>query len=389
MRALLIVLDSAGVGHAPDAAAYGDDGANTLRHVFDHEPWLTLPTLEELGLDHILSGAGNGTPSPPTREPAAAWGWMREKSAGKDTTTGHWEIAGAVTAEPFAVFKEFPPEIVAPIEKESGVSFIGNYPESGTVIIDKLGSEHLASGNPILYTSADSVLQIAAHEDVVPVPKLYEICRAARRVCDAHRIGRVIARPFSGDPGNFRRTANRRDFSMRPPRTILNQLQDRGVDVFSVGKIHDIFAGSGIRVSHHTESNADGMHMIETLWSVPLKSDSLVFANLVDFDSLYGHRRNPAGYAEALREFDQWLAAFLPRLAPDDLLILTADHGNDPTWHGTDHTREMVPLVVRLGDFNRPLGRRETFSDIAASLAVFFKTDAWPVGESFLPEISK
>ncbi len=386
MKSLLIVLDSVGVGHAADAADFGDEGASTLGHIFESQPSLELPTLHSLGLDQILAGAA-GDP-PPDGAPAAAYGWMREASAGKDTTTGHWEIAGAPVEEPFTVFEKFPPEIIDPIQEVTDIRFIGNYARSGTVILEELGAEHVATGHPILYTSADSVLQIAAHEEVVPLEKLYEICRCARVVCDPHRIGRIIARPFTGTEGAFQRTANRKDFSMVPPPTILNTLQDQGVEVISIGKIYDIFAGSGIDASHPTKSNAAGMRTIEKVWEDTEGQDAHVFVNLVDFDTLYGHRRDPAGYAAALHEFDTWLASFLPQLRHDDLLILTADHGNDPTWTGTDHTREMVPLIVKKstahGD-GRCLGQRETFADIAATLAQFFSTPPWPVGTSFLP----
>ena len=374
MRALLIVLDSVGCGRAPDAAAYGDDGADTLGHIFAAQPALELPALFSLGLGHIL-GSGDG-------EARASWGRMRERSAGKDTTTGHWEIAGVVLDEPFCTFPRFPPELVAAIEREAKVEFIGNYPQSGTVILDELGAEHVRTGKPILYTSADSVLQIAAHEGVIPRERLYEICRIARRHCDPLRIGRVIARPFSGEPGAFRRTAGRHDFSMVPPPTVLNALADSGHAVHGVGKISDIFAGSGITASTPTASNAEGMAAIEENWAQ--LADGLIFANLVDFDMLFGHRRDVAGYARSLVEFDAWLSRFLPRIAADDVVILTADHGNDPTWRGTDHTREEVPLLVLDRDAARPLGTRDRFTDIAASLAKYFRLPNWRCGHSFL-----
>ena len=373
MRALLIVLDSVGCGHAPDAAAYGDEGADTLGHLFATQPALELPALFSLGLGHVLGMHGG--------EARASWGRMRERSAGKDTTTGHWEIAGVILDVAFRTFPSFPPELVAAIEREANVEFIGNYPQSGTVILDELGAEHVRTGKPILYTSADSVLQIAAHESVISRERLYEICRIARRHCDPLRIGRVIARPFTGEPGAFRRTAGRNDFSMLPPPTVLNALATAGHAVHGVGKISDIFAGSGITASTPTASNAEGMAAIEAIW--PQCDDGLIFANLVDFDMLHGHRRDVAGYARALVEFDAWLARFLSKITADDLVILTADHGNDPTRRGTDHTREEVPLLV-LHRGARALGTRETFADIAASVAEFFGLARWACGRSFL-----
>ncbi len=363
MRALLLILDSVGCGSAPDAAQYGDEGADTLGHIYASTPGLSLPVLESLGLAAIL-----GQPGP---APTASWGRMRERSVGKDTTTGHWEMAGAVLAEPFPVFAEFPQALVRAIEQEAGVKFIGNFPRSGTAVLEELGPEHLRTGAPILYTSADSVLQIAAHEGILPLPRLYALCEIARRHCDAHRIGRVIARPFLGEPGSFRRTAGRHDYAMLPPRTILNVLADAGHGVHGIGKISDIFAGSGITASTPTASNAEGMAALAQLW--PDFQSGLVFANLVDFDMHYGHRRDVPGYARALREFDAWLAAFLKDIAPTDLVILTADHGNDPTWRGTDHTREEVPLLVLHGGQTRALGTRETFADVAATLAQHFR----------------
>ena len=374
MRALLLILDSVGCGPAPDAAAYGDAGADTLGHIFAAQPALALPALFSLGLGKIM-----GLPAP---APTASYGRMRPRSAGKDTTTGHWEIAGVILDRPFATYAEFPPELLRVIEREASVTFLGNYPQSGTTILAELGTEHLRTGHPILYTSADSVLQIAAHESVIPLPRLYEICAIARRHADAWRIGRVIARPFTGEPGAFQRTNGRHDYSAIPPRTILNAIADAGLPVHGVGKISDIFAGSGLTHSTPTASNADGMAALDTLWAQ--KRDGLIFANLVDFDMHFGHRRDVPGYANALVEFDRWLATFLPRCAPDDLLIVTADHGNDPTFPGTDHTREEVPLLVLHAGHHAALGTRETFADIAATLAEFFHLAPWTVGQSFL-----
>ena len=310
---------------------------------------------------------------------------MRERSAGKDTTTGHWEIAGVILDEPFGTFKKFPPELLAAIEKEAGVMFLGNYACSGTTVLQELGAEHLRTANPILYTSADSVMQVAAHEDVVPVQRLYQICGVARRHCDRWRIGRVIARPFEGPAGAFRRTSRRHDFSMTPPRTVLSALVESGTRVTGIGKISDISACSGISDNHPTLSNADGMRMIDSLWHE--RREGLIFANLVDFDMLFGHRRDVDGYAAALAEFDRWLATFLPRIEPDDLVIITADHGNDPTFAGTDHTREEVPLFVLFGDAPVELGTRETYADVAASVAEFFRVEPWTIGASFLTRV--
>lgn len=377
MRALLIVLDSVGVGNAPDSAEYGDEGANTLAHIFEAMPDLNLPNLDSLGLSQIM---GKGAHQ---RDCRASFGRMQERSAGKDTTTGHWEIAGVILEEPFATFEQFPYELVRSIEREADVKFIGNYARSGTIILEELGAEHIKTGDPILYTSADSVLQIAAHEQVMPISRLYRICEIARRIADDYRIGRVIARPFDGETGQFRRTARRHDFSMKPPRTILNALEESGVAVVGVGKISDIFAGEGMSESFPTESNADGIEQISKLWRE--RESGLIFANLVDFDMHFGHRRDVEGYAAALREFDDALANLLPLVKGDDLVIMTADHGNDPTFRGTDHTREQVPLFVMHRSESRDLGIRETFADVAATLGDYFElNESWPCGQSLL-----
>lgn len=383
MRALVLVLDSVGIGHAPDAAKYGDEGTNTLGHIFTKIPKLQLPNLRALGLPKILDEKYSWARQSFKLPHLASFGKMEERSAGKDTTTGHWEIAGVIVDVPFAVFAKFPYELVRAIERDAGVKFIGNYACSGTAILEVLGAEHTVTGNPILYTSADSVLQIATNEEVVPLEKLYEICRAARRHADHFRIGRVIARPFVSENGKFRRTANRHDFSIKPPRTILHAMVDAKVPVIAVGKISDTFAGEGISESHPTSSNQDGMDKIDNLWSKT--KNGFIFANLVDFDTLYGHRRDVAGYAEALVEFDKWLGRFVDKISPDDLVIITADHGNDPTFRGTDHTREQVPLLVMHHREARDLGTRSTFADVAASLAEYFQLPAkWPTGNSFL-----
>lgn len=381
MRTLLLVLDGVGCGHAPDAAAFGDEGANTLRRIL--ETGTHLPALENIGLHAILALSETGKLPAGTSQPTRfALGVLRETSASKDTTTGHWELAGAPLERPFPVFEQFPSEWLSALEQETGVHFLGNFAASGTEILEQLGEEHLATGHPILYTSADSVLQIAAHEDIWPVERLYEICRIARRHADALGIARVIARPFVGKPGAFQRTPRRHDFSLRPPYTLLNALCNAGIPVTGIGKIADIFAHSGITDSFSTESNAHGMETIDRLWDD--QRSGLLFANLVDFDTLFGHRRDVAGYARALAEFDAWLTSFLPRVADDDLVLITADHGNDPAWRGTDHTREQVPLWVLGAVPMRQPGLRRTFADVAASLAQRLLNTTWPVGKSFL-----
>lgn len=382
MKVLLLVLDSVGCGHAPDAEAYGDAGANTLGHILEQVPDIHLPNLRRFGLATALELAAGKKVALPPGTPAAV-GVMTERSAGKDTTTGHWEIAGVVLDEPFAVFEKFPAALVEAIEREAGVEFIGNFPASGTTVIENLGGEHCRTGKPILYTSADSVMQIAAHEEIIPIERHYAICGIARAHCDAHRIGRVIARPFIGEPGNFQRTSNRHDFSLVPPPTILNALCDAGHKVIGVGKISDIFAASGITESHPTKSNAEGMEVVDRLWAT--EPQGLIFANLVDFDMHFGHRRDVAGYARALEAFDQWLGAFPPQCGPGGAVIITADHGNDPTHRGTDHTREKVPLFVLDEAGPRLLGDRQTFADIAASLAGYFNLPPPPPGTSFHP----
>ncbi len=382
MRALVVVLDSVGVGHAPDAEKYGDEGANTLGHIFDAVPDFSLPNLSRLGLDELIARAD---PKKKTRH-AGSFGKMQERSAGKDTTTGHWELAGLVIKEPFSVFEKFPDALVRTIEEKAEVQFIGNYARSGTTVLEELGPEHLRTAKPILYTSADSVLQIAAHEKIVPIGRLYQICEIARREADAYRIGRVIARPFEGEPGSFQRTSRRHDYSIKPDRTVLDAIKETGVTVRAVGKISDIFAGQGISESHPTESNRAGMEQIDSLWAK--HADGLIFANLVDFDMVYGHRRDVAGYARSLSEFDNWLGHFHSKIENTDLVIITADHGNDPTFAGSDHTREQVPLFVLHNRESRNLGTRSTFADVAASLAEFFQLpEPWHTGISFLDTI--
>jgi phosphopentomutase len=363
MRSLFLVLDSVGCGHAPDAADYGDEGAHTLGHILERHPDLDLPHLRSLGLNEILAlSAGQSVAHPPG---AASLGVLRSHTAGKDTTSGHWELAGAPLEQPFAVFAQFPPDLMAKLETACGTSFLGNEAASGTEIIQRLGQPHLETGLPILYTSADSVLQIAAHTDLVSAAALHDLCLRARPIADEYRIGRVISRPFAGANGNFHRVPGRHDYSFPPPRTMLNELTEAGHAVHGIGKISDIFAGSGITSSRPTASNAEGMATIEELWEK--QTPGLLFANLVDFDMLYGHRRDLDGYARALVEFDQWLGRFLPLVQPGDWVLITADHGNDPTWPGNDHTREQVPLfLLEPGSPPAILGLLEGFHQAAA-----------------------
>lgn len=359
-RALCIVLDSVGCGNAPDAADYGDAGADTLGHLYANMPGLSLPHLESLGLSELL-----GLPQRTPIHPGAGRARLTETSSGKDTTTGHWELMGCSLEKPFVTFESFPAGLVSELERRGGVEFSGNFASSGTEILVRLGEEHLKTGKPILYTSADSVLQIAAHEESFGLQRLWDLCKTARTLLDERgiRIGRVIARPFLGDTAaNFKRTGNRHDYSLMPGETVFNRLQAAGVATIGVGKISDIFAGSGISESHPTKLNAEGMEVIEKLWQEQRDVPHFIFANLVDFDSLYGHRRDPEGYAQCLREFDEWLGRFIPKIGSEDLVIITADHGNDPYYPGTDHTREQVP-VLTLG-LKKTL-ENGTFSDVS------------------------
>lgn len=341
-RVFLIVLDSFGIGHAPDAADFGDFGANTLGSIAKTGK-LHIPTLLSMGLGNI----DGVTAISPTHSPIASYARLQEQSRGKDTTTGHWEIAGIVSERPMPTYPNgFPPEVLTAFETAVGRGTLCNLPYSGTDVIRDYGEEHLKTGKLIIYTSADSVFQIAAHEDLVPVEELYQICRTARELLQGeHGVGRVIARPFTGEVGNFRRTANRRDFSLLPPqKTILNHLSENGYDVIGVGKIGDIFSMAGITETHPTHGNREGMEVTAALSQRDFHG--LCFVNLVDFDMLYGHRQDAEGYACAISEFDRWLAEFFPTLRPDDVLMITADHGCDPSDNSTDHTREYVPYLV-------------------------------------------
>jgi phosphopentomutase len=380
-RAIVVVADGVGCGGARDAAAYGDAGADTLGNRSRAVGGLRLPNLESLGLGRLTAIAGVA----PATAPRGAWGAMAEASVGKDTITGHWEMAGLVTTRAMATYPHgFPAEITEPLRAAAGRGLIGNRPASGTVIIEELGPQHLATGELILYTSADSVLQIAAHEAVVPLDELYRICAAARLLADRHQIGRVIARPFVGTPGAFRRTYNRRDYALVPPApTLLDRLCTAQVPVIGLGKISDIFAGRGLTRSIHSEGNDDGMRLaLEALAELPR---GLLFVNLVDFDMLYGHRNDAYGFARALVALDGWLPQLEGALQAGDVVFLTADHGNDPTTPGTDHTRERVPLLAfGPGVRPAPLETRTSFCDLGQTIAEAFGIPPLDHGESFL-----
>jgi phosphopentomutase len=379
-----IVLDSVGIGAMPDAAEFGDEGSDTLGNIAKRKK-LRLPNLCGLGLANIkpLSGLQ------PVKNPAGAYGKCALASPGKDTTTGHWEMAGILLERPFPLYpRGFPPEVMALLEASIGRKALGNRPASGTEIIKELGEEHLRTGSPIVYTSADSVFQIAAHERVIPLDDLYRICEIAREILRGpHEVGRVIARPFEGEPGNFIRTPNRKDFAVPPPRgMLLDKLSERHVPVYSVGKIGDIFLGRGIQESSKTKNNEDGMQ--KTIAAMAKQPSGLIFVNLVDFDQLFGHRNDVEGYAGALESFDSWLPSL--QLETEDLLVLTADHGCDPTTPSTDHSREFVPLLV-YGNAVRAgvnLGTRATLADIGQTVAEVFGTKI-RAGTSFLEEIEK
>lgn len=383
-RVILIVLDSLGIGEAPDSHLFCDQGCNTLIHTAEAVGGLNLTNLQKMGLGNITEVTG----VPAALEPQAAYGRMQEKSAGKDTTTGHWEMMGLVLEQPFPTYPQgFPQELMEEFEKRIGRKTLGNKVASGTEIIEELGREHMQTGYPIVYTSADSVFQIAAHEEVIPLEQLYQMCKTARELLvGEHAVGRVIARPFIGVPGSFRRTAHRHDYSLEPPGNILDHLVDHGYEVIGIGKISDIFAGKGVTQTRPTTSNQDGVDKI--LEVLDLSFQGLVFANLVDFDMLYGHRNDPEGYAQALRDFDARLPEIIGKMKEEDLLIITADHGCDPTYPGTDHTREYVPLIV-YGSAIKPvnLGIRSTFADVGQSVADYLGVPAPHLaGQSFLPE---
>lgn len=380
-RAIIIVLDGAGIGESPDAADFGDRGTSTIPHVAEEVGGLNLPNMEKLGLGAI----GHVKGLKPVGK-KGAYGKMAERSAGKDTTTGHWELAGLITEQRFPTYPQgFPDEVIREFSDKIGREILGNYPASGTAIIEDLGREHMESGKPIVYTSADSVFQIAAHEEIIPVEKLYKYCKVARKILRGeHAVGRVIARPFIGRPGNFTRTDRRHDFSLKPMGdTILDILSNNGLNIMAVGKIDDIFANKGITETNHVIDNMDTVD--GTLEFMADNKQGLIFANLVEFDMNYGHRNDPEGFARALKDFDNRLPEIVEAMTERDLLIITADHGCDPTTVGTDHTREYVPLMVYHHRLNGSieLGIRKSFSDIAATLAELFAVEGIENGEDF------
>jgi phosphopentomutase len=384
-RIIVIVMDSVGIGELDDAIEYGDEGSNTVGNIAVACP-LQLSTLRQLGLDRLVDLRGPA----PVRPPRGAYGRMAEASAGKDSVTGHWEMMGIVLDRPFPVFPNgFPRELITEFESRIGRGTLGNYAASGTKIIDDLGAEHMNTGKPIVYTSADSVFQIAAHEDVIPIDEQYRINATAFELAvKRYGIGRVIARPFVGQPGSFARTANRRDFAMPPTaETALDRLTKAGISVVAIGKIEDLFAGRGITKAVHTKSDDDGMDVIGR--EVASSTSGLIFANLVDFDTVYGHRNDVKGYAANLERFDARLRQLLARLRDDDLLIVTADHGNDPTTPSTDHSREHVPLLVTGARVRSDvhLGTRATFSDLGQTIVENFEVGPISHGTSFLAQL--
>ncbi len=379
-RATIIILDGVGAGEMPDAASYGDEGSNTLKNLARAVGGLDLPTLEGMGLGNIIEIEGVSR----REKPVASWGKMAELSAGKDTITGHWEMAGIVSKRPFPTYPNgFPLEIIEKFERRIGRSVLWNKPASGTELIRELGEEHMRTGQPIVYTSADSVFQIAAHEDIISVEELYRMCEAAREILrPPHNACRVIARPFVGPP--FVRTYRRKDFALIPPEdTVLDMLCKNGIEVWSVGKVCDMYGKRGFTRCIKSAGNADGMEEL----SKALKEflNGLIFINLVDFDTLYGHRNKTGGFKDALEEFDSWLATFIPKLGGEDFLFITADHGCDPTTPSTDHSREYVPVLFYNNKLQpEDLGLRETFMDLGATVAEIFQIKGFRKGKSFL-----
>ena len=384
-RFIMVVLDGVGVGDAPDATLFGDEGANTLGNIAQRMHGLTLPSLGDLGLGNLVRLEG----VPPVEHPQASWGRMTERSMGKDSTLGHWELAGLITPTALPTYPSgFPADLVKTFITRAGIEgILGNFPASGTEILKDLGQRHVDSGWPIVYTSADSVFQIAAHESVIPLPRLYELCEIARELLvGEHAVARVIARPFVGEAGDWRRTTNRRDFSLRPAATIvLEEVQQAGHGVLAIGKIRDLYAGVGIDQAVKSHNNAEGMELLQAELERHDSPHHLILLNLVDFDALWGHRLDTEGFAAGLEEFDRRLPGILAALRPGDTLCLCADHGNDPTGTNTDHTREQVPLlVVRPGTPGTALGTRSSFCDMAASMRAHFGLPAREPGISFL-----
>ncbi len=385
-RFIIIVLDSLGAGELPDAAAYNSTGANTLGHIAEYSSTFDIPTLQNMGISNIIPLKTVA----PVKQPRAAYGKMASQTAGMDTTSGHWEMAGIVLTQRMPTYPHgFPRELIAAIEESIGRKVLGNIVASGTEIIQTLGEEHMQSGRPIVYTSADSVLQIAAHEEIIPLPQLYDICAQARAICQGeHSVGRVIARPFVGEKaGKFYRTANRKDFSLLPPDgNMLQCLAQAGIPVISVGKIYDVFAGKDISAAYEGHDNQQSGH---SLYNALKEHDrGLIFANFVDFDSLYGHRNDLDGYRQAIETFDFYLGMLLELLREDDIFVITADHGNDPTTFGTDHNREYAPLLV-YGPKVKPvaLGIRSSFADLGQTAVAYLGAAPLAVGQSFLDEI--
>lgn len=386
-RIHLVVMDSVGIGEAPDAAKFDDFDVDTYGHIARECGGLQMPNMGKLGVSNIKEIQGIER----AERPLAYYTKMQELSNGKDTMAGHWELMGLYTEKPFRVFPDgFPAELIQRIEEKTGRKVIANRPASGTEIIKELGEEHVQTGALIVYTSADSVLQIAAHEEVIPLKQLYEICEFCRKITleEPYKLGRIIARPFVGEPGNFTRTANRHDYALKPfGRTVMNELKDAHYDVIALGKISDIYAGEGVTKDIHTVSNMDGMDKMIAL--LDEKFTGLSFLNLVEFDSLFGHRRDPKGYGQALEEYDARLPEVFAKMTNEDLLIITADHGNDPTYHGTDHTREYVPLLAYSPCFShgKELPLRTTFADVGATIAENFQVKMPEYGTSFLQDL--
>ncbi|WP_173916240.1 phosphopentomutase [Halobacillus sp. Marseille-Q1614] len=386
-RVFLVVMDSVGIGEAPDAEKFNDKGAHTLGHIAEHMGGLKMPHMGSLGLSNIRPIKGIEK----AEQPKAHYTTMMEASNGKDTMTGHWEIMGLNIQQPFRTFPDgFPDELLNQLKEKTGRGIVGNKPASGTEILVELGEHHMKTGDLIVYTSADSVLQIAAHEEVVPLEELYEICEYARELTrdEKYMVGRVIARPFVGAPGAFERTSNRHDYALKPfGQTVMNHLEDAGLDVIALGKISDIYDGEGVTEAIRTTDNMDGMDQLVASMGKDFKG--LSFLNLVDFDAKFGHRRDPQGYGEALEAYDERLPEVLEKMTAEDLLIITADHGNDPIHHGTDHTRELVPLIVYHKGITagKELPQCQTFADVGATIADNFSAKMPEHGTSFLKDI--